>query len=64
MASRIHVEKTWREIAAEVAQEDDPAKHAQLTRKLTRALHRELELRVSQLKSPPSRSHRPAFGKP
>ncbi len=46
MASRINVEKTWRQIAAEVAQEDDPVKHAQLTRELNRALQRELVLRV------------------
>ncbi len=37
MASRIDVEKTWRQIAAEVAQEDDPVKPAQLTRELSRA---------------------------
>jgi hypothetical protein len=53
MASRIKVEKTWRQIAAEVAHEDDPVKHAQLTRELTHALHRELELAVRQSKSRP-----------
>ncbi len=53
MASRINVEKTWRQIAAEVAQEDDPVKHAQLTRELTRALQRELELRLVKPTSEP-----------
>ncbi len=46
MASRVNVEKTWRQIAAEVAQEDDADKVAELTQELNRALQRELQMKA------------------
>jgi molecular chaperone GrpE (heat shock protein) len=46
MANRIHIVKSWRQIAAEVAQEDDPQKLSQLTEELHRALQRELQARA------------------
>ncbi len=54
MASRVNVEKTWRQIAAEVAQEDDPDKVTQLTQELTHALKRELQMKAdaTQQKNP------------
>ncbi len=47
MGSRIEVEKSWRQIAAEVAQEDDPQKLSALTEELNRALKRELQKTLS-----------------
>jgi len=45
-ANRIHIVKSWRQIAAEVAQEDDPEKLRKLTEELHRALQRELQARL------------------
>ena len=41
MADRTKLVKSWRQIASEVAQEDDPEKLSKLTAELLRALERE-----------------------
>ncbi len=46
MADRIEIVKSWRQIAAEVAQEDDPKKLSALTEELNRALKRELQAKL------------------
>lgn len=48
MTTSVRLMRTWRQIAAEVGQEDDPVKLAQLTEELTRALQRELEARARE----------------
>ena len=41
MTNRVNTVKSWRQIAAEVAQEDDPRRRDELTTELLRALERE-----------------------
>jgi hypothetical protein len=48
MANRMNIMKSWRQIAAEVAQEDDPQKLTKLTEELHLALQRELQARLDR----------------
>jgi len=48
MANRMNIMKSWRQIAAEVAQEDDPQKLTRLTEELHLALQRELQARLDR----------------
>jgi hypothetical protein len=58
MATRAKPEKSWRQLAAEVAQEDDPQKLAVLTSQLLGALEeekRQAEVHFQLASKPPAK---------
>ncbi len=55
MVTRMVLVRSWRQIAAEVGQEDDPQKLARLTEELNRALERELQPRPADANPPTQR---------
>jgi len=58
MINRANTIRSWRQIAAEVAQENDPRKRNELTTELLQAVEREksqAEARVQLAKKPPTK---------
>ena len=59
MINRANTIRSWRQIAAEVAQENDPQKRDELTTELLQAVEREkcqTEARVELAKKPPTKN--------
>ena len=59
MINRVNIIRSWRQIAAEVAQENDPGKRNELTAELLQAVEREkcqTEAQFRFVKKPPTRT--------